>query len=287
MGLFDVVGDILGTNKTGDAVAAQTAGANAADATQMEMFNKVEADQAPYRQAGYSALSSMQDPRFQKSFTMADFQEDPGYQFALNEGQKALERGAAAKGMSLSGGQLKALTNYNQGMANQQYQNAYERYNNDLSTQYNRLASLAGLGQTANNTTSSAAMSAGQGIAQTQAGLGNANAAAYMNQGKQNMDLLNQGVGAAFLFCDRRLKTDIRPLDEREVAELKACIMPFRFRYKNWEKHGKGEFLGVMTDDLKKSKLGRELITIDHEGNEVIDVNRTLMLFLAWLGTEA
>lgn len=62
----------------------------------------------------------------------------PGYQFAFNEGQRALESSAAASGGLFSGKAGKALTQYGQGMADQQY-----------GTHLNRLASLAGLGQAA------------------------------------------------------------------------------------------------------------------------------------------
>lgn len=77
MGLFDVVGDVLGTNKSGDAIAAQTAGANNANATERYIYDTNRADQQPYRDAGVTALGQMQDPSFQKSFTSADFTADP------------------------------------------------------------------------------------------------------------------------------------------------------------------------------------------------------------------
>lgn len=85
-----------------------------------------------------------------RNFGAADFQQDPGYAFRLAEGQKALERSAAAKGMSLSGAQAKALTNYNQNFASNEYSNAYGRYNNDQTNLFNRLSGIAGTGQQAN-----------------------------------------------------------------------------------------------------------------------------------------
>lgn len=53
--------------------------------------------------------------------------DDPGYQFRVSEGMKALERSAAAKGTLISGGQFKAAQQYGQNLASQEYQNAYER----------------------------------------------------------------------------------------------------------------------------------------------------------------
>jgi hypothetical protein len=93
--------------------------------------------------------------------TEVTMQNDPGYQFRLAEGTKALERSAAAKGGLLTGGTAKALERYGQ-----DYGNVYNRALTDYGTRfnvhetenadiYNRLASLAGLGQTTANTLSS------------------------------------------------------------------------------------------------------------------------------------
>ena len=85
------------------------------------------------------------------NFTLADYQADPGYAFRLAEGQKALERSAAARGGLYSGRAMKDMNAYAQGQASQEYGNAYNRYQSNQNNQYNRLASIAGVGQTANN----------------------------------------------------------------------------------------------------------------------------------------
>ena len=53
--------------------------------------------------------------------------DDPGYQFRLQQGQKALETSAAARGGLLSGGTLKGIQDYAQGLASQEYGNVYAR----------------------------------------------------------------------------------------------------------------------------------------------------------------
>lgn len=116
-----------------------------------ELYYTNRGDQEPWRQAGITALGGMQSPDFQRDFTMSDFQRDPGYDFRMQEGMKALERSAAARGGLGSGGTLKALIRYGQDFASNEYQNAYNRFNNDRTTRFNRLASLAGAGQTATN----------------------------------------------------------------------------------------------------------------------------------------
>lgn len=70
--------------------------------------------------------------------TMAEVQAEPGYQMRLTEGQKALERSAAARGTLLTGGTLKSLDDYAQAMAANEYQNVYGRRANEWSTNYNK-----------------------------------------------------------------------------------------------------------------------------------------------------
>ena len=69
--------------------------------------------------------------------------------FRLNEGQKALERSAAAKGGLYSGSTLKALSRYGQDYASNEYQNAYNRDLQNRQAKYNFLAGVSGAGQTA------------------------------------------------------------------------------------------------------------------------------------------
>lgn len=64
-------------------------------------------------------------------------QNDPGYQFRLQQGQQAVERSAAAKGTLLTGGTLKDLTDYQQGAASQEYGNVYQRALTDWQNNYN------------------------------------------------------------------------------------------------------------------------------------------------------
>ena len=83
-----------------------------------------------------------------QSFGKDQFQADPGYQFRMDEGTKAIERQLAAQGKTATPEAVKALMEYNQGLASQAYQDAYNRYNQDQNNIYNRLANIAGIGQT-------------------------------------------------------------------------------------------------------------------------------------------
>lgn len=171
---------VLGYMGSQNAANTQSNAASNATNAQVSMFNQQEQDTAPWRQAGATALSQMANPDFQKSFTSSDFQEDPGYQYRMQQGQQAIERAAAAHGGANTGDTLKALTNFNQNQASNEYQNAYNRFTNDQSTRFNRLASIAGTGQTANGEIMNAGTNTANQIGQNTISAGNAAAAGQM-----------------------------------------------------------------------------------------------------------
>lgn len=65
-----------------------------------------------------------------KDFVRPDAQsvmDDPGFQFRIDQGRKALEASAAGKGILRSGGTLKDLLSYGQNFASQEYGRVYDR----------------------------------------------------------------------------------------------------------------------------------------------------------------
>ena len=77
----------------------------------------------PYTEAGERGLDRYEDLLRNPS----SVRQTPGYDFRLQEGQKALERSAAARGASQSGAHAKALLRYGQGFAAQEYDRALSR----------------------------------------------------------------------------------------------------------------------------------------------------------------
>ena len=128
------------------AANSQSDSANRASSMSQAQYNQSRADSAPYRQAGYTALGQLQDPSLNHNFGASDFTQDPGYQFRLEQGQKALQRSAAAQGNLMSGDTLTALTRFNQDQASNEYQNAANRFNTDRSNNVSRLQNIASLG---------------------------------------------------------------------------------------------------------------------------------------------
>lgn len=151
-------------------------------AAQREAMERQIALQEPWRQAGQTALNKLVplSLNYQK-FGMDQFTQDPGYAFRLQEGEKALERSAAARGNLISGGALKAATRYGQEMGSQEYNNAFNRYQTERASQLQPLQSLAGVGQSATNQMGAAAGQYGAGASATYGNLGAAQGANAIN----------------------------------------------------------------------------------------------------------
>jgi hypothetical protein len=153
------VSSLINASASRSAASQQSDAAKRAAEISDAQYYQTRADQEPWRQAGLRALPELEAQRnmMPAAFTgRVDLGQDPGYAFRLSEGQKALDRSAAARGGMISGGALKAAQRFGQDLGSQEYQNAYNRaltkYNADVTregTGYNRLAALAGIGQTA------------------------------------------------------------------------------------------------------------------------------------------
>ena len=187
-----------------DAANIQAQSAREAQALQKQMFDIQREGQEPFRQAGLTGQNRLMEylglggnagaagyGKYGRDFGMSDFQADPGYAFRLGEGQKTLERSAAARGGLISGGALKAATRYGQDMGSQEYQNAYNRYQTNRTNQLQPLGNLMSMGQSAASNQGAAAgqyganagnmiTAAGNAMAGGITGAGNAQAAGQM-----------------------------------------------------------------------------------------------------------
>jgi hypothetical protein len=206
-----VIGGVVASNSSKNAVNAQMDATREANATQLQAqreaqdFQQKQLDQAridnePWRTQGAAALNKLAGMR---DFSGADLASEPGYQFGLSEGMRGLTNSAAARGGLLSGAALKASTRYAQDYAGTKYGEAFGRD----AINKNRLASLAGIGQTAAGTMTQAGLqtgaNVGAGMLATGArigdnalGAGNARASGYLANGNALTGALNQGVSA-------------------------------------------------------------------------------------------
>lgn len=145
---------------------------------------------------------------FSEKFTAptgATEQNDPGYQFRLQQGMKALQNSAAASGNLFTGDTGKAITQYGQDYASNEYGNVYNRamqqfqqrynmYENNQTNTYNRLAAmrdggqqtaaqLGTLGQNAAGNIGNILLTSGQQIGQNINNAGAARASGYIGSG--------------------------------------------------------------------------------------------------------
>lgn len=125
-------------------------------------------------------------------YTMTEMEQDPGYKFRLAQGQRALDSSVAARGMNLSGAQLKGAADYNSGMASQEYGNAYSRY----MDRYKTLSNMAESGSGAANKLAGFAGERGANRANIYTGAGVSSANLANQRGKIKADIVG-GYGAA------------------------------------------------------------------------------------------
>ena len=166
-----VLGGISSANQASAATDAAQIQANAATAgqqLQQQNFQNLSPNFTPYMQTGTAGLAGLnaampsltQMPQQYKPFTAADLQSNlaPNYQFMLNQGL-----GAQSQALNVGGGGSNintANTKFAEDYASNAYQNALTNYQTQQAQQFsqdqtaqsnifNRLSSVAGIGQNA------------------------------------------------------------------------------------------------------------------------------------------
>ena len=145
-GLQGATGQIIGFDGFGAPIFADSGGGGGATTTSGDPISPSETtgggldpnslegidQQIAQLQAQIGAGTGGQVPDYSAFF------KSPGYQFRLDEGIRASDRSAAARGMLMSGGHMRELQRYGQGLASSEFGNYA-----------NRLAAIAGIGQSA------------------------------------------------------------------------------------------------------------------------------------------
>lgn len=208
-----VAGGLVAAGTIGAAAIMSDASKKASNA-QAEAAAAARQDMAPWRVEGEQALTQVGKILRGE----VGVETSPGYQFRYGEGIRALDQSAASRGKLLSGGQQKAVTQYGQNVASQEYQNW-------LNNWYR----LAEMGQGAAATSGQQTMAQGEATAAGQMAqgqiwgnalqtIGNLGAQAYMGynyrgmgQGQQqqnpymnqlaaNRNALNQQTGYRYAY---------------------------------------------------------------------------------------
>jgi len=175
--LIPLAGQLLGSWMEGrgadKASEAQIKAALAAIAEQRRQYDTSRADQMPWLEAGRAALARLTDPN---AFTTS-----PGYEFVRREGNRDIGNSFAARGGALSGNALRALDNYNTGLASQEYNNWF-----------NQNASIAGIGQASAQNLGALGQSNANNVSNLLTNQGNARASGILGQTDAYTNGLNQ-----------------------------------------------------------------------------------------------
>lgn len=192
-----VGGSVNQANAARTAASAQQQAASEATGLQRDIFNTINTQQAPYRGAGYGALNSLQSMlpgqyqqydaqgnpttmatgsgQLTRMFTNADLNANlaPNYEFMSQQGLNAVRQTANVGG----GGSnvLKSGITFAENYAKNAYQDALNNYRAQQGDIYNRLAGIAGIGQTGQSQTNAA----GTNFANAAGQLGVGSATAY------------------------------------------------------------------------------------------------------------
>jgi hypothetical protein len=203
-----IVSGIVGGISANSAAKTQSRAARAAQRQVEGYYNKATGYQQPYYDTGTRNMQTLDQQVAAGTYNMPtqdfqyNFQEDPGYQFRLQQGTNAVQNSAAAKGSGLSGATLKALQRYGQGFASNEYNTGYNRAYQNFSDAYNRQATeqnarygrqagMANIGVNASNMLSNLATNAGSQVADIMGQGANARAAGQMGVG----NAIQSGIG--------------------------------------------------------------------------------------------
>lgn len=220
-----VVGGIATSRSASSAARAQTRATDASIAAQERAQERALALQAPGREANYRATAALMDltglsrgtptsgamdfaynpetgsyeysggtavsraqgePPNLADYAKYDFKADPGYEFRFNEGNRALERSAAARGGLLSGGYGRTAIRYAQDYASNEYKNVFDR-----------IAAIAGYGSKATSDSATTIVNTGANTGAALINAGEARASGYIAQGNAFSGALNQ-IGTAY-----------------------------------------------------------------------------------------
>ena len=214
---------LLGANAAQNAAKIQAAAAQGQQQLQGQIFNTQNQQLAPARATGYGALNNIgqlnsgQYTQFDANgnpigtgvgsgyltnqFNNTDLNANlaPNYAFQLGQGQQALANQQNATGGLVGGNTLKAMQDYTQNFAGNAYQNAFANYQGQRTNIYNTLASIAGLGQTAQGQSNNLATNYGTNTANLATGAAAAQAAGTVGAANAYGSGL-QNIGNAYML---------------------------------------------------------------------------------------
>lgn len=177
-----IASGVIGAIGANQAAGAQSDAINRAAGLTQAQFDQIRADAAPFRLASQSAIERL------LAENIGPLEETPGFLFARQQGENAINRTASARGKLLSGQTIRDFGRFNQNLAQQHGANR----NNILST-------IAGFGPVTTNTTAQAGTQAGGTLANLALQGGNATASSFLGPIAAGNNVLEQLVTQAAL----------------------------------------------------------------------------------------
>ena len=178
------VGAGIGAVSSNSASKKQQSGANAALGEQQREYDTTRNDNQTALDARNNSLAMMQNKagQYSSSPTAASVMAEPGYQFGMDQGRNSLEGSASAGGGLYSGATMKALQQYGNDYGTTKFDDAFNRQQTSQDADFNRYASIGGLGQVG----TSQIGQAGQNMANNNSAIDMANGRAQAGFGVAN-----------------------------------------------------------------------------------------------------
>ena len=108
--------------------------------------SSVDAMYQPYSQTGIDAFNSANANSTNFQFDPSQIENNPAYNFRMNQGIEALNRSFASRGGLGSGNRMTGIMDYAQGLASTEYDNEYRRQYGEFGDNFSRQMGIAGMG---------------------------------------------------------------------------------------------------------------------------------------------
>jgi hypothetical protein len=205
-------------------LGSMTAGNKAADASREaariaeQQYQTTRGDLLPFTQTGQNILPALTDAALTRTGGGPDYvsqaaalgsgpdmqaalERTPGYQFQLQQGLKATQSAAAARGLGVSGAALKGAATFATGLADSNYEKRFAdllqlntAQQGNVQNRYSRLAGVGQLGESAAAGTGAVGANAANTAASATTAAGTAQAAGALGGANSIGNAVNSGI---------------------------------------------------------------------------------------------
>jgi hypothetical protein len=233
-----------------------------------EMFDKINAQNEPYRFVGENASGLYNKYLNNGYFTNQPSMDDltrlmPNYQFGLQQGMGQLNSQLNAAGGLVGGNAIQGAQQFAQGYAGNALTDAFNQYQVNRSNVASNIGAGVGIGQQANTTVANAATGASANASNMLSSIGNAQAAGTMAAGNALAGGLNSISNYAMLYSlknpnsimntgsDIRMKENIKTIGWLPNG-LPVYSYEYKPEFKDDEYCGHGRYVGVMAHEVEE-----------------------------------